>query len=224
MLDIDRRRIFDSFIQSKKFGGVKKVQLTGGMIKMKLNAIRNSTLAGLFLLSAGCVTPKIPMTASLIQEYDLGPEQLMKLQYYVSDDIVLARGGTDREAGVHEAGVRLVSNRVVDYVVVPYKTPGIAVNASKDRLEIAFEEGSSFSFSVAKRPTGYRGSEPRYGLVPERVVPLAERGEFGPFVYTYREKEYFSENGASVYLLVAESTIENVKKTKYRMEGLKLPE
>jgi hypothetical protein len=194
------------------------------MIKMKLNAIRNSTLAGLFLLSAGCMTPKIPMTASLIQEYNLGPEQLMKLQYYVSDDIVLARGGTDREAGIHDAGVRLVSNRVVDYVVVPYKTPGIAVSASEDRLEIAFEEGSSFTFALTEQPSGYRRSEPRYGLVPERIVPLAERGEFGPFVYTYRNNEYFSENGASVYLLVAESTIENVKKSKYRMEGLKIAE
>jgi hypothetical protein len=195
------------------------------MLKMKLKAIQNGTLAVLFLLSAGCVTSKIPMTASLIQDYNLSPEQLKNLQYYVSDDIVLARGGTDREAGVHDAGVRLVSNRVVDYVVVPDKTPGIAVNASKDRLEIAFEEGSSFSFSVTKTPSRHhRRSEPRYGLVPERVVPVAERGEFGPFVYTYREKEYFSKNGASVYLLVAESTIENVKKTKYRMEGLKLPE
>jgi hypothetical protein len=195
------------------------------MLKMKLKAIQNGALAVLFLLSAGCVTSKIPMTASLIQDYNLSPEQLKNLQYYVSDDIVLARGGTDREAGVHDAGVRLVSNRVVDYVVVPDKTPGIAVNASKDRLEIAFEEGSSFSFSVTKTPSRHRRrSEPRYGLVPERVVPVAERGEFGPFVYSYRGKEYFSKNGGSVYLLVAESTIKNEVKTKYKMEGLKLPE
>ncbi len=193
---------------------------------MKFNTIQNCTLSALLLLSAGCITAPLkttPLTTSLIKQYNLGPTELAALQYYPSDDIELTMQDVASTSGIKGTGVSLESRRVIDYVVVPDMTPGIAVNTSDESLEIAFEEGSSFTFSnTAVLRDGTRKEQSLFSLVPDHVLPAEERGELGPYAYTYRGKEYHSRSGSSVYLLVVESKINEVTKTKHRMQGLKI--
>lgn len=91
----------------------------------------------------------MPMSIGLRNHYRLQDDEMLGLQYYLSDTIVLRRedrSGTrevDRGRLVEDAG------QLVDEVVVEAGTPGIAKHLPGGAIEVAFEEGDTLTFSPA---------------------------------------------------------------------------
>lgn len=109
-------------------------------------------LAAAAALLGGCTT--VPYTQEMRDKYGMTPENLRKVQFYNSDEIVLERH-IQRKAGKPTPGNRLelTQTDVIKKVTIPPETPGVVVGVTNDMLEISFEEGRSLFFgsSPARR-------------------------------------------------------------------------
>lgn len=103
-------------------------------------------------LLAGCTTA--PFTQDMRDKYNLSPEQLQRIQFYNSAEIVLERH-VERKTGtpMPDSRLQLAQTELIRKVVIPPETPGVAVGVTNDMLEISFENGKSLFFgsSPAKR-------------------------------------------------------------------------
>lgn len=98
-------------------------------------------IASLFLFNA--CSPKIPFTQEVRDQYRLTPEELIKIQFYISDPLTLRRG-TENDKKKTEDGTLIVqTGKQIDQVRIKAETPG-AVHQVVDnqRLAIAFEDGA----------------------------------------------------------------------------------
>jgi len=119
-----------------------------------MTSARPSLLASLAFValasttSVGCKS-YLPFTHELRTEHDLKDEEVKNLQFYVSHGITLRReiesGGRQVTAG-HK--LLLVSGKTIEEVVIPAKTPGVAVKVGPRSIAVSFEPGTSLVFTV----------------------------------------------------------------------------
>lgn len=109
-------------------------------------------------LLAGCalipVSNKVPFTHDLREQYAISPDDISRLQFYVSEEIVLERLIHKQGAkATKENRLELLNNDVVRQVRIPRLTPGVAVSVTNDMIEVSFEQGKTLFFgsSPAKR-------------------------------------------------------------------------
>jgi len=107
-----------------------------------------SALAVAGILS-GCATTRVPFTHEIRAQYKLTDDEVRNLQFYASDTIKLRRelSATDRQV---TGGHRLVltSGKVIEEVVIPKETPGVAVALSRDTIAVSFDLGSQLEFAL----------------------------------------------------------------------------
>ncbi len=100
----------------------------------------------------GCATA--PFTQDIRDKYGLTPDQIRRIQFFNSEEIVLERH-LQRQVGeaTPENRLQLTQTDIIRTVVIPPETPGVAVGVTNDMLEISFENGKSLFFgsSPAKR-------------------------------------------------------------------------
>jgi hypothetical protein len=113
----------------------------------------------------GCAPQRVAFTQGIRTQYDLGSEDLKKLQYYVSSDITLQRDFR-REEGEISQSHKLVKKEggLLEEVVIPAGTPGVATEVGETSLAVSFEPGSSLIF----------GSPPT-DRDPERIYRLSAK-------------------------------------------------
>lgn len=99
-------------------------------------------ILGTILLSS-CTKRLTPFSDRLQNEFDLSEEDLKRVQFYLSDDIVLRRNVGIEEAGISNGKIKVIDGREVEEIVFDEGTPGILLFSPKtNRLAISFEEGS----------------------------------------------------------------------------------
>jgi hypothetical protein len=124
------------------------------MKKILLPTLIAALLAGCSNLRLGGFTTTTPFTQDLRETYAITPEQITKLQFYTSDEIVLERLLHKQSAEASkENRLTLVNNDVVRRVRIPADTPCVAVAVTNDMIEVSFEQGKTLHFgsSPAKR-------------------------------------------------------------------------
>jgi len=91
----------------------------------------------------------IPFTHEIRTEHGLTDDEVKNLQFYTSHGITLRReiesGGRKVTPG-HK--LLLVSGKSIEEVVIPAKTPGVAVKVGPRALAVSFEPGTSLVFTV----------------------------------------------------------------------------
>jgi len=108
------------------------------------------------VLFAGCATTNglIPFTHDLRHIHGLKNDDLMKLQYYLAEPIVLYRSDVSGGSTIADGKLITQGDSVVDEIVVKEGTPGVAVDAGENWVVISFEQGASvlpFSSDEAHR-------------------------------------------------------------------------
>lgn len=92
-----------------------------------------------FLLSS--CNPLSPFTQRIYDQYDWSEEDLKKVQFYVSDNIVLKRQVRDGDAKINSGKIRLVDGKKIEEVIVEKGTPGVLIYLPKgDRFAVSFDE------------------------------------------------------------------------------------
>jgi hypothetical protein len=179
------------------------------------NLFAVSLSVALALSAAGCAPQRVAFTQGIRTQYNLGGEELKKLQYYVSGDITLQRDFR-REEGEISKSHKLVAKEggLLEEVLIPAGTPGIAMEVGETSLAVSFEPGSSLIF--ASPPTD-RDPERKYKLSAKRWADY-----YGEIVYDGKIF-YAVEGSGQAYLEVGVESLDAVEKKKKVLPGMTLP-
>ena len=91
---------------------------------------------------SSCSPTLYPFTDDVYDEFGQSEDKLSKIQFYLSNDIVLYRDFGNQKASVRDGKIRIVDGRKVEEIVFKKGTPGVFVfTPKKDRIAVSFEEG-----------------------------------------------------------------------------------
>lgn len=108
-------------------------------------------VAMLFLLLtvSSCGPNLRPFTRSLYQERNWTENELKRVQFYLSENIVMRRQVSGSTFEVTSGEIKIVDGRKVEEIVVPRGTPGILLFRPKEsRFAVSFEEGNDNRYLV----------------------------------------------------------------------------
>lgn len=91
-----------------------------------------------------CVTSctvKVPYTSAVQTKYKLTDRDISKIQFYLSDQIVLYRASNDGQASANDGELIVHSDRQKHEVILRKGTPGVVTEVMGDRLVVSFEYG-----------------------------------------------------------------------------------
>lgn len=98
-------------------------------------------LATLLTLAA-CGPTLTPFTERLYEQNRWTENDLKRIQFYVSNDIVLRRDFASTDSRIEGGTIRIIGGKQVEEVVIKQGTPGVFLFSPKnDRFAISFEEG-----------------------------------------------------------------------------------
>lgn len=97
----------------------------------------------LFLLGmVSCAPGLSPYTQKLHEQYDWKESDLKKVQFYLSDDIVLRRKNREGKAEISGGQIRVIDGNRYEVVRFRKGTPGVLLFSPKEnRLAVSFEDG-----------------------------------------------------------------------------------
>jgi hypothetical protein len=129
-------------------------------------------------------TVTVPFTAELQQQYQLGSTQIARLQFYLSDPVVLYKL-TEQGAARAQSGALVVAhdNHLEEIILRP-GTPGVVVGQQQDLLLVSFELGDGKHLVF-----GNRSGSGKYHL-------MAEDWERGHGKVHYAHATYFAAPGS----------------------------
>lgn len=157
-------------------------------------------LAGLMF---NCSPKLSPFTQQLQEENGWSKDDLERIQFYVSRDIVLQRNFKSGESKIENGKVRLVNGRKVEEVIITKGTPGVLVlNPRSDRMAISFEDGNDEKYLMF-------GPNPKYG---DRYVLLAKEWQKKGGVITYDGRPFYTTSSSAYSALMID--LKKVGKTK----------
>ena len=97
-------------------------------------------LPTLLLLLSSCSRRLTPLTEGLREENQWSERDLRKIQFYLSEDIVLSRERSSGSSAISDGKVREVSGRTIEEVVFERGTPGVVLFSPKEgHLAIGFD-------------------------------------------------------------------------------------
>lgn len=106
-------------------------------------------LSVLALTALGGCASYVPFTHELRTEHGLTDDEVKNLQFYVSHDVTLRReiesGGRKVTPG-HK--LLLISGKQIEEVVIPAKTPGVAVKVGPRAIAVSFQPGTAMIFTI----------------------------------------------------------------------------
>ncbi len=159
-------------------------------------------LTALFLSSCGQNLKYF--TQDLYDEYQWSDRELKKIQFYVSQDIVLYRGLSDQNTKIQKGKIRVESDNEVEKIVIKRGTPGVFVMSPKeDRFAISFEDGKRdfLMFGPNRKASG-------------RFVLLAKDWDKNSGKISYGDQLYDTSSESAYAALMVD--IKRAKKTKYK--------
>ena len=110
---------------------------------MKTIKILSFLALGLFLFSS-CSSKLSYFTESLYYEFNWSEDELKKIQFYLSDDVVLRRNLSAEESKISDGKIRVVDGRKVEEVIFNKGIPGVVLFTPKsDRFAVGFEQNDN---------------------------------------------------------------------------------
>ena len=94
----------------------------------------------LLALLTSCGPKLSPLTQRVIEDQGWGSEEFERIQFYLSDDLILTRELRAGQTQIRNGEVKIVNGREVEQVVFPSRTPGVFVFSPKtQRMAVSFE-------------------------------------------------------------------------------------
>lgn len=132
-------------------------------------------------LLASCSPTYTYFTKDLYQEQKWSQEDIMRIQFYVSKDIILNRSMSSGETSIAEGKIKIKNGQRVEQVIIRSGTPGVLVLMPReDRFAISFEAADNDAFLMF-------GPNPKYG---NRFALLAQEWQQESGVVHYKDKVY----------------------------------
>ncbi len=171
-----------------------------------------------FILSAiilfSSCAPRIPFSQEVREHEKLTDEEMKKIQFYVSHDIILQRGEKGgREKEIAEGKLTTIDEKSVEQVIIKAGTPGIVERViDGNRIAVRFEQGEE-KYLVFGDPT----KQGRYTLLAGEW-DKNNRGKL-----QYGGQDFYTASGAAnVYLTFRMKNLYQFKKKQQVVKGMRL--
>ena len=141
------------------------------------------------LIITSCAPTLTPFTSRLYEKYNWNDDQLKRIQFYLSQDIVLKRD-FDKASGTefNKGSIKIVDGKKIEQIVIPRGTPGVFIfKPNEKKFAISFEADNDKKFLMFG-PNPKRGGE---------FVLLASDWEGKNGIVTYDGKEYVTDVSAA---------------------------
>jgi hypothetical protein len=152
-------------------------------------------------------------TQDLYDQYDWSERELRRIQFYLSDELVLQRQIGSGSSQIIKGEIKVVDGRKVEEIVIKRGTPGVMeFMPKKERIGVAFEDGSNRYLMFGPNPN----YDNRYTLLASEWTR-----EYGRV--TYDGKEYYAQIGRELAgLMVDLKRISDIDRKSRQAEGKKI--
>lgn len=158
------------------------------------------------LVLASCSPQYTYFTESLYEKQKWSQEDLRRIQFYVSEDIVLTRAISEGDTKITEGKIRIVNGRRVQQILIQERTPGVLVLMPKEnRFAISFEESDDAYLMFGPNPKYY-----------ERFALLAQDWEKDNGKIHYKGQLYDVDNSSAFAALMVDLKREGDNKYETR--------
>jgi len=165
------------------------------------------------LMLNSCVKNLAPITQKMIDENGWDENQLKRIQFYTSEDIILYKLKDASDVDIKDGKIQYETDKSVKEIVIKKNTPGILVYyPKKDRWGVSFEKGNSYYLTF--------GPHPKRG---EQFVLLASEWDDTKGLVTYNGDNYsVPTKNADAILLVDTKSIKKLAVDRRKAKGRKL--
>lgn len=154
----------------------------------------------------------VPYTDAMRKKYNWNDDQIKRIQFYVSHEIVLHRELSNGSTEIVQGKIKTIRGRKVDEILIPSGTKGVVTNIPKEnKLLVSFEVGDDHYLSFGLNPNS------------DRYVLLASdwKSEIGKV--HYGGNEYYTDlDSKYASLLVDLRKIENMEVKQRVAKGRKV--
>lgn len=106
-----------------------------------MKTLRATIFLTVVLSFASCSKTLTSFTERMYEEQGWSEQQLEKIQFYLSDDIVLWRDAGNSKSSLENGQIKIVDGRKVEEVVFKSGTPGVFLfSPEKEKFAISFED------------------------------------------------------------------------------------
>jgi len=168
----------------------------------------------LLLVAASCGT-RVPFTDQLKEDFDLTPENLMKVQFYTSSVIILEKSNSSGNVSTGDDGA-LVSNssKTQDRIIINGNTKCVFEKmGAEDAIVVRFELGTGKVLTFNTRVAQTNG---KYYLVANWAENKGGTLEYGNETYNIQS------GGSSAYLTVILKKLQRTKRKDRIVKGMKV--
>ena len=133
-------------------------------------------------------------TESLYEKQKWSQDDLRRIQFYVSEDIVLTREISEGDTKITEGKIRIINGKKVQQILIRERTPGVLVLMPKeDRFAISFEADDDAYLMFGPNPKYY-----------ERFALLAQDWERDRGQIHYKGQLYNVDNSSAFAALMVD--------------------
>ena len=128
----------------------------------------------------------------MYDRYDWTEDELSRIQFYLSDDVVLKRELVSGTKEIINGDVKIIDGKQVEVITIPKGTPGVLeFTPDKKRMAVRFEEGGERYLMF--------GPNPKYG---GKYMLLASEWTRYSGKVTYEGSTYRTENNSQLAALM----------------------
>ena len=176
---------------------------------------RSIFFLGVLLFTMNACSPRLsPFTQRLYNDNNWTESELKRIQFYVSQDIVLHREASSGRSTIESGEIKMINGKKVEEVVVRKGTPGVIVFLpKKNRFAVSFESNGDDRYLMF-------GPNPKAG---NRYVLLASDWKRRRGKVTYDGKsDYTPSESAYAALMVDLKKIRKVSVKSRTAKGRKV--
>ncbi len=151
----------------------------------------------------------VPYTDALKVKNSWSDDDIKRIQFYVSEDIVLQRQLNSGNTEIVDGKIKMVDGKQVEEIIIRRGTPGILTNIPRSqKLEISFEKSDSYSLSFGANADQNN-----------KFILLASNwnGRIGKV--SYNGKEYFTSPESAYSILLVD--LRKIDETRYNQRVAK---
>jgi len=147
-------------------------------------------------------------TDNLYADYSWSEDDLKRIQFYLSSDIILYREASSDQVGISEGKIIIRDGRKLEEIIFKKGTPGLMLFSPKEnRFAISFDENDKYLMFGPNEKVG------------GRFVLLAKDWKKRTGKVTYGGETFYTSSASAFSALLVD--LDNVGRTNYKVKKVK---
>lgn len=184
--------------------------------------MKSLSLATLIVFTlSSCSLNRMLLTVDTKQQIEKAGVDIKEVQFYNSEEIILARQLNKEELKVAEGKVRIENGKNIDEIIIPANTPGICELNDEKTLKVSFDAGDGKTIPFLVERKGDVVTSGSYFKIGAKKWVRTNRGrKVGKL--DYEGQVYNIVRGAESRLMIDKAVLNRVKRDTRVAKGRKL--